>query len=145
MKGTRPMFKKEITEDLHSKRSLVIKFLIPIFLALPLTLSVIPIDVRAGIFALSVMFVGVMGSSVGLVKMKEGGMMERLRSSTPHRRLLAEYLIANSVMDLFQFIVPTLIVLTLSAFDPAGTILVILALSAADHYRQIPWESYRPL
>jgi len=110
------LFWVELIEDTRKKRSLILKFALPIILVLPFTLDQVSATVRRSGLPLIILFLGVLGSSVGISGLKERGLLERL-SALPlsHSLMVGDYLAANAAMDLLQIAVPSLILIV--AFD----------------------------
>jgi ABC-type multidrug transport system permease subunit len=101
------LWQEEILANLRGRRSLAMKLLLPLILLSPLMLERVPAHVRSGGLAVAVLFVGTFGSAVGLVRLREDRMLERLavlpQSSA---RLLGEYILASVLFDGFQMLVP---------------------------------------
>jgi hypothetical protein len=124
-------WKKEIAEDLQNRRALVMKFALPLVLLSPLMLAGVPVSVRAAGLAGAVIFIGVFGSSVGLIKIRENRMLERLAMlPAPPQRFIGEYIFANALLDGMQLAVPVGLFLAVSR-SLAGSALVILVCFAA--------------
>lgn len=102
------IWKEELLEDLSSRRSLALKFLIPAALLLPVAiLPQIPLDIKTIIMGASVLFIGVFGSAIGLLRIRESGMGERLAAlPIPPRDMALQYILANSLSDGAQLAVP---------------------------------------
>lgn len=104
------MFWVELIEDTRKKRSLALKFVLPVVLILPFTLEQVSASVRSSGLPLIALFLGVLGSSVGLSGLKERGITERLSALPVSKaRLVSDYLAANIVMDGLQMIAPAVI------------------------------------
>ena len=101
------LFRMELLEDLRRKGPLILKLVLPIVLVTPLTLPEVSSTFRVDGLPLIVLFLGVLGSSVGLTRLRENGLMERM-SALPVRRsrLIMDYLMANTAMDAIQIVVP---------------------------------------
>jgi hypothetical protein len=101
------LWQKEILANLRDRRALGMKLLLPLALLSPLMLERVPAHVRSGGLAVAVLFVGTFGSAVGLVRLRESRMLERLavlpQSSA---RLLGEYMLAGVLFDGFQMLAP---------------------------------------
>ncbi len=121
-------FKLELAEDVAKGRSLLFKLVLPVLLVLPFALLDMPVEVQTSGLPLIVLFLGVLGSSVGLARMKEGKLIERL-SVLPmsRRRFLGEYILANALMDGMQALVPTIIIV--AALGIAITAIPFIAIS----------------
>lgn len=100
-------FRKELLEDLRNRRGLLLKFALPLALLLPLILADVPVPLQAAGITVAVVFSGVFGSSIGLVRIRESGMLERmaLLPASP-RRMTAGYILANALLDGAQVAVP---------------------------------------
>ena len=101
------LFRMELLEDLRRKGPLALKLVLPIVLVIPLTLDRVSTTFRVDGLPLIVLFLGVLGSSVGLTRLRERGLLERM-SALPVRRskLVMDYLMANTAMDAIQIIAP---------------------------------------
>ncbi len=101
------LFWKEIIADLRDRRGLFFKFALPAALLLPLILADLPVSMPAAGITVAVVFSGVFGSSIGLVRLRESGMLERMAMlPVSSRRLTAGYLLANALLDGAQVAVP---------------------------------------
>lgn len=112
------LFWIELIEDTRKRRSLALKFILPVILVLPFTLDQVSSTVRHSGLPLIVLFLGILGSSVGLSNLKDRGLLERL-STLPvsHTRMVRDYLLANSVMDALQVVAPSMILLVAFELD----------------------------
>ncbi len=101
------LFWIEMVEDLRHRRSLMLKFALPVILTIPFALPQFTSHIRFAGLSLIALFLGVLGSSVGLSRMRERGILERL-SILPQRfrRLMRDFLFANVAMDLLQMAAP---------------------------------------
>jgi hypothetical protein len=107
------LWKKEILEQTRKRRSCVVKFVLPLVLTLPLLLPHVPETVRGDAFTLLLIFIGVFGAAVGLIRARESGMMVRLAMlPVSPVRITGEYLLAHSLFDGLQFLVPLLLITT---------------------------------
>jgi len=124
------LFWIELIEDTRRRRSLLLKFAIPIILVLPFTLGQVSSAVRFSGLPLIVLFLGVLGSSVGLSGLKDRGLLERL-SALPvsRRRMVGDYLMANVFMDALQMTVPALVLGISFRLDAGAVSLTILGLA----------------
>jgi ABC-type transport system involved in cytochrome c biogenesis permease component len=118
------LFWVELMEDSRRRRSLVIKFVLPVALILPLLIADVPSSLKFSALPLLVLFMGVLGASVGLSGMRERGMLERL-SVLPvaPRKMIGDYIMANVAMDSLQMIVPS-VLLVLVLRPEAGAVAV---------------------
>ncbi len=100
-------WQEEVLEDWRGSRSLLMKFLLPIVVLSPLLLPNVPVIVRSALLSIMVLFIGTFGAAVGLVRMSESKMLERvaiLPTSAP--RLVADYVGANAFLDGLQLLIP---------------------------------------
>ncbi len=113
------LWQEEIVANLRGRKALAIKVLLPLILLSPLMLDRVPAHVRSVGLAGAVLFVGTFGSAVGLVRLREDKMLERLavlpQSSA---RLLGEYILAGVLFDGFQMLVPLVAVAILGGPAP---------------------------
>ncbi len=118
------LFWVELMEDSRRRRSRVIKFVLPVALILPLLIADVPSSLKFSALPLLVLFMGVLGASVGLSGMRERGMLERL-SVLPvaPRKMIGDYIMANVAMDSLQMIVPS-VLLVLVLRPEAGAVAV---------------------
>ncbi len=117
------LFEKELLEEWKSRKGLVIRLVLPLFVLAPLVFA--PPGPRASGFVIGVLFIGVFGSSIGLARIRESGMLERLIIlPIPPSRLLVDYVLANSVADLLQLVVPFLVVLGSGSPDPLQSVVL---------------------
>jgi ABC-2 type transport system permease protein len=130
------LFLKELLEDFKGRKSLAMKFLLPLVLLGPVVLAPIPVALKAGIFAFMILFLGVFGAAVGMVRMREQKVTDRLaiipvRSST----LIMQYVIANTVTDVLQLSIPLVLFLAVSTPTPVAfwiPLIYVLAVLAAN-------------
>ena len=113
------LFWIELVEDLRHRKSLMFKFVLPVILTIPFALPQFTSHIRYAGLSLIALFLGVLGSSAGLARMKERGILERL-SILPQRfgKLMRDFLFANVAMDLLQMAAP--IVILAFAFGLGG-------------------------
>ncbi|MCL5264372.1 MAG: ABC transporter permease [Chloroflexi bacterium] len=97
------IWQKELLENCSNKKSLIIKLLFPLLLGWPLLLSSAPLQAKAGVVSLLVVFIGVFGSGVGLSKDRTDGVLRRI-VATPlsSRRIIVEQVLVNSAIELIQ-------------------------------------------
>jgi len=126
------IFQKEILEDLRNRRGLVLKFALPAALLLPLILADVPLSLPATGITIAVVFSGVFGSSIGLVRLRESGMLERMAMlPTSPRRLIAGYAFANILLDGAQLAIPLVVFLVIHPPAPVGAVCVIVSFASA--------------
>jgi hypothetical protein len=122
------LLRLELLQDLRRRRSLALKFILPAVLVLPFALLDMPDGLRANGLPLIVLFLGVLGSSVGLARLKESRLSERLATlPIARRRMALEYLGANVAMDGLQVLAPTLIMVV--ALGTGAILLASVALA----------------
>jgi hypothetical protein len=121
------LWQREILEQTRKKRSCVVKFALPLILTAPLMLPQISASVRDDAFTLLVIFIGIFGAAVGLIRTRESGMMIRL-AVLPYSatRITAEYLLAHSLFDGFQFLVPLILIAQPWTRNPLTLLLLVL-------------------
>ncbi len=108
------LWQEELLEDLKSGRSLIMKFLLPIVILSPLLLPNVPVFVRGALLSIMILFIGTFGAAVGLVRLAESKMLERvavLPISAP--RLVADYIVANASLDGLQLLIPLVLITAL--------------------------------
>ncbi len=125
-------FQKEVLEDLRNRRGLLLKFALPAALLLPLILAGVPVSLQAAGITVAVIFSGVFGSSIGLVRIRESGMLERMAMlPVSPGRLTAGYVFANALLDLAQVSIPFAAFLLVHPPAPEGAIYAIVSLASA--------------
>jgi ABC-type multidrug transport system permease subunit len=116
-------WKREMAEDLKSKKALLLKFLVPLIFLVPLLIAPIPTVARASGFVMVILFVGIFGSAVRLARLRESRMLERLAVlPLSPRQMVAEYIGAHSVFDMLQLAVPLLIFTSMVHPLPIGVL-----------------------
>ena len=79
---------------------------------LPFVLVGMDVSVKASGLPLIVLFLGVLGTSVGLTRLKENKMVERLAAlPLSRRRMIFEHLAANVLMDGLQSVIPAALII----------------------------------
>jgi hypothetical protein len=129
-------WQREILEQTRRKRSCVVKFMLPLALTAPLLLPNVPVTIRGDAFTLLLLFIGVFGSAIGLIRTGETGMMARmavLPLSPVH--IIAEYLLAHSLFEGLQFLIPLILItgsrgLTAAALIGLGITFLIVIIAA---------------
>jgi hypothetical protein len=132
------LWQREILEQTRRKRSCVVKFTLPLVLTAPLLLPNVPVTIRGDAFTLLLIFIGVFGSAIGLIRTRETGMMARMAVlPLSPVRLIAEYLLAHSLIEGLQFLVPLILITGSSGYSSTALIglgmtffIVILAANA---------------
>lgn len=124
------LWQREILEQTRRKRSCLVKFILPVVLVAPLLFPGVPGTVRMNAFTLLLIFTGVFGAAVGLIRTRESGMMARMAilPMSP-ARMIAEYLLAHSLFDGLQFLVPLILIATPWDFGPSSLLLIGLTYS----------------
>ncbi len=126
------IFQKELLEDIRDRRRLFLKFALPAALLLPLILADIPISLQAAGITVAVIFSGAFGSSIGLVRIREGGMLERITMlPLSPRRLITEYILANALLDGVEIAIPLAAFLFIHPPAPEGVIFVVISFASA--------------
>ncbi|MCE5338322.1 MAG: ABC transporter permease [Methanomicrobiaceae archaeon] len=125
-------WKKEVLEDLRNRRGLILKFALPAALLLPLILAGVPVPLQAAGITVAVIFSGVFGSSIGLVRIRESGMLDRMAMlPVSPRRLTAGYVFANALLDGAQVAIPLSVFLLVHPPAPAGVIFAVISFVSA--------------
>jgi ABC-type multidrug transport system permease subunit len=120
-------WQKELLEDLKSWRALATKVLLPLILLSPLAIGKVPAHVKAGGLAVAVLFTGTFGSAVGLVRLRESKMLERLAVlPLSPGVLVADYVLANALFDALQLLPPLVVVTWSGRPQPAGVLWVLI-------------------
>jgi hypothetical protein len=125
-------WKKELLEDLSNRKALALKFLIPVILLFPVILiPQVPLQVKATALPGALLFVGVFGSAIGLLKMRESGMGERLASLPLSRRsIVLQYVLANTLSDAVQLALPFIALVLISGTQISIPLLLLSYASA---------------
>ena len=112
---------KELLDDSKDKKALSMKFVLPLILLSPLIFFHMPLDIKALILMLFVLFTGTMGTSVKLTRLKESNMLEKL-AITPisPSRFMINFVFANSLFDGLQLLIPFVLIVFLSASLVSG-------------------------
>jgi ABC-type multidrug transport system permease subunit len=114
-------WKMELMETTRKRRSLALKFLLPFIILIPLLIPAIPLPVRTAGFTLALVFIGVFGAAVGLIRIREDRLAERLALlPVPPWRLVGGYLGANAFVDGLQFLLPLIIFVVPAWSDPVA-------------------------
>ncbi len=125
-------WQKEFLEEIKSKRTLTMKFLLPLLLLSPLAIFSIPYNIKAGGFTAAVLFIGVFGSAVKLVRLRENRMLERLAVlPIPSAYIVCEYILINSFFDGLQLLAPLLIIYGLEHSQPIALLWIFACYIAA--------------
>lgn len=125
-------FQKELLEDLRNRRGLVLKFALPAALLLPLILADLSVTLQAAGITVAVIFSGVFGSSIGLVRIRESGMLDRMTMlPVSPRRQIAGYILANALLDGGQIAVPFTAFLLIHPPAPGGAVCAVVSFGSA--------------
>jgi hypothetical protein len=118
-------WKLELLENTGKKLSLLLKFLIPLILVIPIGVPSIPLAIKAGGFTLALAFVGIFGTAVGLSRLREQHLIGRLSLLPQSPKSMAfQYLGINALFDGLQFLVPLLFFVIIIS-PPAGIIPIV--------------------
>jgi hypothetical protein len=119
-------------ENLKDRRSLAIKFLMPMIFLVPVLLPGVPAGVKVAMLPLAALLVGVSGSAIGLVRQRESNIVPRLALLPRSRwRMMLDYLGANVLMGVLQLAVPfTITLLLLEVSAPLSLIAGVALVSA---------------
>ncbi len=125
-------WQKELLEEWKSRKGLFIRFFFPFLILVPLAAAPVPVPVRATGIILGILFIGVFGSAIGLARIRENGMLDRLLVlPLPPSGLLMEYILANAGADCLQLSVPfTIVVLSGSPDTQLAVALPLFFISA---------------
>jgi len=117
----------EILEDIKNKKALILKFLLPLFFLSPLMTARLPENLKAVFFSLAVLFIGTFGSAVGLVRLRESKMLERLAILPKSRSILvSDYILSNAIFDILQMFAPLAVITLLGGPQPLRVLLVFI-------------------
>ncbi len=120
----------EILEDTRKPKSLALKFALPVVITLPFALPQFTSDFRFAGLALVALFLGVLGSSTGLSRIRENGITERLMLLPQgFGKLLRDFLFANVAMDYLQMLAPLAILVVAFKLSPDSIVLAAFALA----------------
>jgi ABC-2 type transport system permease protein len=126
------VWQMEILEEIKSTRSLSIKFLLSFILLSPLAISWVPAQIKSDSLTMAVIFLGVFGSSVGLVRWRDTKMLERLAMlpGSPSA-ILSDYILACSLIEGLQLAVPSALILITNNPEPIHILWIIVCFLAA--------------
>jgi len=107
---------KELLDDSKDKKAFSMKFILPLILLSPLIIFHMPLDIKALILMLFILFTGTMGTSVKLTRLKESNMLEKI-AVTPlsPSKFMLNFVFANSLFDSLQLMVPFVLIVFISA------------------------------
>lgn len=121
-------WQKELLEEWKSRKGLIVRFTVPFLILAPLAAEPVPLPARATGLLMGILFIGIFGSAIGLARIRENRMLERLLVlPIPPSGLLLEYIFANSVADILQLFPPFVVVVVSGSPDP-GPAIVLAAL-----------------
>jgi hypothetical protein len=119
------IWQREILEQTRKRRSCVVKLVLPLVLTAPLLLPSVPPSVRGNAFVLLLIFIGIFGAAIGLIRTRESGMMARIAVlPVSPIRMTGEYLLAHTLFDSLQFFVPLILIAAPWKSDLFGLILL---------------------
>jgi len=125
-------WQKELLEATRSRRALALKFLLPLLLLAPLAVTAVPAAMRAVGFSAAVLFIGVFGSSVRLIHLRDGRMLERMAVlPVSHYRISAEYILAGAFLDGVQLLLPLILLIAVGQYPPPAVAVILLVYPAA--------------
>ena len=104
------LWQEEFLNFIKNKRALIIKILIPLILSSPILIPGVPNEIKAGIFILTILFIGIFSSTIGLIQLKDSKMLQRLAIlPISKKRLILEYIFIKGFMDSIKFFLPLVI------------------------------------
>ncbi|MGZ4159536.1 MAG: ABC transporter permease [Methanobacterium sp.] len=125
-------WQKELLDDSKNKKTLAMKFILPLILLSPLIVFHIPLDIKAIILTLFILFTGTLGTSVKLTRLKESNMLEKLAVlPISPARLMLNFIFANSLFDGLQLLIPSVLIVFLSASQVNGVFWIFTCYIAA--------------
>lgn len=125
-------WQKELLEASRGRRAVLLKLLLPLFLLAPLAVVAVPASMKAVGFSVAVLFIGVFGSSVRLIHLRDSRMLERMAVlPVPPRGLAAEYVLASASLDGVQLLTPLLLLIAAGGYPLPSVAAILLAFPAA--------------
>lgn len=122
------IWQKELLDDFKEKKPFLMKFILPLILLSPLIFFAIPLNIKAMILTLFILFTGTLGSSVKLSRLRETGMLEKIAVlPLSPSSFMANYLFANTLFDILQLLVPTILIIFLSLSNITGLLWIGIA------------------
>ena len=101
------LLSKEFIEFFKNKKTMIIKLLLPLILSIPLMIPGMPLSIKAGLFAMIIIFISTFGSSVSLIQLKDNKLIERLAVlPTSEYEFIYEYIASNSLIDAIKLGIP---------------------------------------
>ncbi len=132
MIGPHRFWQKELLEASRGRRAVALKFLLPLILLAPLALGAVPASMKAIGFSVAVLFIGVFGSSVRLIHLRDSRMLERMAVlPVPPHALAGEYILASSFLDGVQLLVPLVLLIATGGYSISSATMILLAYPAA--------------
>jgi hypothetical protein len=130
--GPHRFWQKELLEASRGRRAVALKFLLPLILLAPLALGAVPASMKAIGFSVAVLFIGVFGSSVRLIHLRDSRMLERMAVlPVPPHVLAGEYILASSFLDGVQLLVPLVLLIATGGYSISSATMILLAYPAA--------------
>lgn len=109
-------WQKELLDDSKDKKTLLMKFILPLILLSPLIVFHMPLDIKALILTLFILFTGILGTSVKLTRLKESNMLEKIAIlPISPAKFMMEFVFANALFDGLQLLIPFVLIVFLSA------------------------------
>ncbi len=109
-------WQKELLDDSKDKKAMIMKFVLPLILLSPLVIFHMPLNIKALILTLFILFTGTMGTSVKLTRLKESNMLEKLAViPLSPAKFMANFIFANVLFDGLQLLAPFILIVFLSA------------------------------
>ncbi len=125
-------WQKELLEASRGRRAVALKFLLPLVLLAPLAFGAVPVSMKAIGFSVAVLFIGVFGSSVRLIHLRDSRMLERMAVlPVPPYGLAAEYILASAFLDGVQLLAPLFLLIGTGGNSIPSVIMILLAYPAA--------------
>ncbi len=126
------IFRKEIIETLRNRKLVAIKMVFPFLIVLSMLMGTPPLTATAGLITMLVVFIGVFGTGIGIIKEKTDGMFNRIIVTplTP-RRIILENLLAGVVIEFVQFSPILIAVIAIFSPSPEWIISLFLSMTAA--------------
>jgi hypothetical protein len=126
------LWQEELLDECKSRRSLMMKLLLPLILIGPLSMGFVPAAVRSGAVAMVVIFMGIFGSSIGIAGWKDSKMLERL-AVLPVRpaAVVSDYILARSLFVGVQLAIPLALILYAGRSGSASIPWILICFIAA--------------
>lgn len=125
-------WRKELLEATRGRRAFALKFLLPLLLLAPLAVTAVPDAMRAVGFSAAVLFIGIFGSSVRLIHLRDDRMLERMAVlPVPPSQVTAEYLFASALLDGVQLLLPLILLIAVGGYPLSGVAVILIVYPAA--------------